>query len=42
MKGAGEPVRLHEAADEFEEAAWVAERIAGAARPAAGWRCSFG
>ena len=28
VKGAGEPVRLHEAMDEFEEAAWVVERIA--------------
>ena len=28
VKGAGELVRLHEAADEFEEAAWVTERTA--------------
>jgi DNA helicase II / ATP-dependent DNA helicase PcrA len=29
VKGEGEPVRLHEAMDEFQEAAWVTERIAG-------------
>jgi ATP-dependent DNA helicase UvrD/PcrA len=28
VKGAGDLVRLHEAADEFEEAAWVTERTA--------------
>jgi DNA helicase-2/ATP-dependent DNA helicase PcrA len=28
VKGAGELVRLHEASDEFEEAAWVTERTA--------------
>jgi DNA helicase-2/ATP-dependent DNA helicase PcrA len=28
VRAGGEPVRLHEAADEFEEAAWVVERIA--------------
>jgi len=28
VKGEGEPVRLHEAMDEFEEAAWVVERTA--------------
>jgi DNA helicase-2/ATP-dependent DNA helicase PcrA len=28
VKGAGERVRLHEASDEFEEAAWVTERTA--------------
>jgi DNA helicase-2/ATP-dependent DNA helicase PcrA len=28
VKGAGEAVRLHEAMDEFQEAAWVTERIA--------------
>ncbi|HSD66204.1 MAG TPA: 3'-5' exonuclease, partial [Vicinamibacteria bacterium] len=28
VKGHGEPVRLHEAVDEFQEAAWVTERIA--------------
>jgi DNA helicase-2/ATP-dependent DNA helicase PcrA len=28
VKGAGERVRVHEAADEFEEAAWVTERTA--------------
>jgi DNA helicase-2/ATP-dependent DNA helicase PcrA len=28
VKGHGEPVRLHEAGDEFQEAAWVTERIA--------------
>ncbi len=28
VKGTGEPVRLHEAMDEFQEAAWVTERIA--------------
>ncbi len=27
-RGAGEPVRLHEAMDEFQEASWVTERIA--------------
>jgi DNA helicase-2/ATP-dependent DNA helicase PcrA len=27
-RGTGEPVRLHEAMDEFQEAAWVTERIA--------------
>jgi DNA helicase-2/ATP-dependent DNA helicase PcrA len=29
VKGAGEPVRLHESMDEFQEASWVTERIAG-------------
>ncbi len=29
VRAGGEPVRLHEAADEFEEAAWVVGRIAG-------------
>jgi DNA helicase-2/ATP-dependent DNA helicase PcrA len=29
VKGAGEPLRLHEAVDEFQEASWVTERIAG-------------
>jgi DNA helicase-2/ATP-dependent DNA helicase PcrA len=29
VKPAGEPVRLHQAADEFQEAAWVVARIAG-------------
>ncbi len=28
VKGEGEPVRVHEAMDEFQEAAWVTERIA--------------
>ncbi|HSD28622.1 MAG TPA: UvrD-helicase domain-containing protein [Vicinamibacteria bacterium] len=28
VKGHGEPVRLHEAGDEFQEAAWVTERVA--------------
>jgi DNA helicase-2/ATP-dependent DNA helicase PcrA len=28
VKGGGEPVRLREALDEFEEAAWVTERVA--------------
>ncbi|HEX9187029.1 MAG TPA: UvrD-helicase domain-containing protein [Vicinamibacteria bacterium] len=28
VKGAGDPVRLHEALDEYQEAAWVTERIA--------------
>ncbi len=28
VKGGGEPVRLHEALDEYEEAAWVVERTA--------------
>jgi DNA helicase-2/ATP-dependent DNA helicase PcrA len=28
VKGHGEPVRLHEAVDEFQEAAWVTERVA--------------
>jgi DNA helicase-2/ATP-dependent DNA helicase PcrA len=28
VRSGGEPVRLHEASDEFEEAAWVVERIA--------------
>jgi DNA helicase-2/ATP-dependent DNA helicase PcrA len=32
VKGAGAPVRLHEAMDEFQEAAWVTERIARDAR----------
>ncbi|HUG52857.1 MAG TPA: UvrD-helicase domain-containing protein [Vicinamibacteria bacterium] len=30
VKAAGEPVRLHQAGDEFQEAAWVVERIARA------------
>jgi DNA helicase-2/ATP-dependent DNA helicase PcrA len=30
VKAAGEAVRLHAASDEFEEAAWVVERIVGA------------
>jgi DNA helicase-2/ATP-dependent DNA helicase PcrA len=30
VKGEGEPVRVHEAMDEFQEAAWVTERIASA------------
>ncbi len=29
VRGGGDPVRLHEAVDEYEEAAWVVERIAG-------------
>jgi DNA helicase-2/ATP-dependent DNA helicase PcrA len=28
VKGTGDPVRLHEAGDEFQEAAWVTERLA--------------
>ena len=28
VKGTGDPVRLHEALDEYQEAAWVTERIA--------------
>jgi len=28
VKGAGDPVRLHEALDEYQEASWVTERIA--------------
>ena len=28
VQGGGEPVRLHEAVDEYEEAAWVVQRIA--------------
>jgi DNA helicase-2/ATP-dependent DNA helicase PcrA len=28
VKGSGDPVRLHEALDEYQEAAWVTERIA--------------
>jgi len=32
VKGRGDAVRLHEAADEFEEAAWVVERIASLRR----------
>ena len=28
VKGAGDPVKVHEAVDEFQEAAWVTERIA--------------
>ena len=32
VKGRGEAVRLHEAADEFEEALWVVERIAAVRR----------
>jgi DNA helicase-2/ATP-dependent DNA helicase PcrA len=28
VKGRGEPVRLHEAGDEFQEAAWVTEHVA--------------
>ena len=35
VKGAGERVRLHEAGDEFEEAAWVTEPHRGAARQGA-------
>jgi len=30
VRSGGEPVRLHEATDEFEEAAWVVDRIAAA------------
>jgi DNA helicase-2/ATP-dependent DNA helicase PcrA len=30
VRGGGEPVRLHEASDEYEEATWVVERIAAA------------
>jgi DNA helicase-2/ATP-dependent DNA helicase PcrA len=30
VRASGEPVRLHAASDEFEEAVWVVERIAGA------------
>ena len=33
VKGAGEPLRLHEAMDEFQEASWVTERIAGRRSP---------
>ncbi len=29
VRGGGEPVHLHEASDEYEEATWVVERIAG-------------
>jgi DNA helicase-2/ATP-dependent DNA helicase PcrA len=29
VKAAGDPVRLHQAGDEFQEAAWVVSRIAG-------------
>jgi ATP-dependent DNA helicase UvrD/PcrA len=29
VRGGGAPVRLHEATDEYEEAAWVVERLAG-------------
>jgi DNA helicase II / ATP-dependent DNA helicase PcrA len=36
VKGAGHPVRLHEAMDEFQEAAWVTERIVEPARPRPG------
>jgi DNA helicase-2/ATP-dependent DNA helicase PcrA len=32
VRPAGEPVRLHQAADEFQEAAWVVEKIAGQGR----------
>ena len=28
VKGSGDPVRLHEAMDEYQEAAWVTERVA--------------
>jgi len=28
VKGTGDPVRVHEAVDEFQEAAWVTERVA--------------
>ena len=28
VKGSGDPVRVHEAMDEYQEAAWVTERIA--------------
>jgi DNA helicase-2/ATP-dependent DNA helicase PcrA len=28
VKGAGDPVRVHEAMDEYQEAAWVTERVA--------------
>jgi DNA helicase-2/ATP-dependent DNA helicase PcrA len=34
VKGTGDPVKLHEAGDEFQEAAWVTERVA--ALPARG------
>jgi DNA helicase-2/ATP-dependent DNA helicase PcrA len=31
VRSGGEPVRLHESSDEFEEAAWVVERVAASA-----------